>query len=390
MPPADFVPFALPDIGEAEIGAVADAMRSGWLTTGPRVAAFEEEFAQFLGGGVTAVAVNSATAGLHLALEACGVRPGDEVLVPDWTFTATAEVVRYLDAEPVIVDVDPVRLNIDYAAAERAITSRTTAVMPVHFAGCPVDRAATADFAARHGLKVVEDAAHSFPALSRGELIGRGTSDAVVFSFYATKTMTTGEGGMVVVNDGSMAARVRTMRLHGISRNVFDRYRSSAPSWFYEVVDAGYKYNLTDPAAAMGRVQLQRAEDMWQARGALAARYREAFADLPVECPAEAGLPGEPEGSRHAWHLFVLRLGDDAPLGRDEFIEAMAAAGVGCSVHFIPLHRHPYYRDRYGLVPESFPVAEREFARAVSLPLFSSMTEQQREKVVSAVREVLS
>ncbi len=390
MSQAGFVPFALPDIGEEEIEAVVEAMRSGWLTTGPRAAAFEEEFAAALGGGVTAIAVNSATAGLHLALDACGIGRGDEVLVPDWTFTATAEVVRYLDAEPVIVDVDPVRLNIDYAAAERAVTPRTKAVMPVHFAGFPVDREATAQFAARHGLKVVEDAAHAFPARSRGELIGQGTSEAVVFSFYATKTMTTGEGGMVVVRDPEMAGRTRTMRLHGINRDVFARYRSTAPSWFYEVVEAGYKYNLTDPAAAMGRVQLARSEAMWKARRALATRYREAFADLPVECPAEPGLDGEPDGTQHAWHVFATRLHEDAPLGRDDFIERMAEAGVGCSVHFIPLHRHPYYRDRYGLTPGEYPVAEREFGRVVSLPLFSSMNEEQREKVVDAVRSVLS
>lgn len=389
MSQVGFVPFALPDIGEQEIEAVVEAMRSGWLTTGPRAAAFEEEFAEAVGGGM-AIAVNSATAGLHLALDACGIGRGDEVLVPDWTFTATAEVVRYLDAEPVIVDVDPVRLNIDYAAAERAITPRTKAVMPVHFAGFPVDREATAAFAARHGLRVVEDAAHAFPARSRGDLIGRGASDAVVFSFYATKTMTTGEGGMVVVRDPEMAARIRTMRLHGINRDVFARYRSTAPSWFYEVVEAGYKYNLTDPAAAMGRVQLARSESMWQARRALATRYREAFADLPVECPDEPDPRSEPDGTQHAWHVFAMRLRSDAPMGRDEFIERMAAAGVGCSVHFIPLHRHPYYRDRYRLAPEDYPVAEAEYARVVSLPLFSSMSEEQRERVVAAVREVLS
>lgn len=389
MSQVGFVPFALPDIGEQEIEAVVEAVRSGWLTTGPRAAAFEEEFAEAVGGGM-AIAVNSATAGLHLALDACGIGRGDEVLVPDWTFTATAEVVRYLDAEPVIVDVDPVRLNIDYAAAERAITPRTKAVMPVHFAGFPVDREATAAFAARHGLRVVEDAAHAFPARSRGDLIGRGASDAVVFSFYATKTMTTGEGGMVVVRDPEMAARIRTMRLHGINRDVFARYRSTAPSWFYEVVEAGYKYNLTDPAAAMGRVQLARSESMWQARRALATRYREAFADLPVECPDEPDPRSEPDGTQHAWHVFAMRLRSDAPMGRDEFIERMAAAGVGCSVHFIPLHRHPYYRDRYRLAPEDYPVAEAEYARVVSLPLFSSMSEEQRERVVAAVREVLS
>lgn len=388
----EFIPFALPDIGEEEIEAVVEAMRSGWLTTGPRAAAFEREFAEYLGGGVVAIAVNSATAGLHLALDACGVGRGDEVIVPDWTFTSTAEVVRYLDADPVIVDVDPDTLCLDYAAAERAITPRTKAVMPVHLAGYPVDRAATAAFAARHGLRVVEDAAHSLPTYSRGRLIGAadalaGPGSAAVFSFYATKTMTTGEGGMVVVTDEAMATRIRTMRLHGISRDVFDRYRSTLPSWFYEVVEAGYKDNLTDPAAAMGRVQLRRQPQMFARRRELARRYREAFADLPVDLPSEPGA--EQPDSSHAWHLFILRLRAEAPIGRDDFIAAMASAGVGCSVHFIPLHRHPYWRDRYGLVPEAFPVAEREFARVVSLPIFSSMTDAQADRVIAAVRGIL-
>lgn len=385
------IPFALPDIGEEEIAAVTEAMRSGWLTTGPAAAAFEREFGDFLGGGVTAIAVNSATAGLHLALEACGIGPGDEVIVPDWTFTATAEVVRYLGAEPVIVDVHADTLCLDYAAAQAAVTERTKAVMPVHMAGHPVDRHETAAFAERNGLRVVEDAAHSLPTRSDGALIGSATAlagpgAAAVFSFYATKTMTTGEGGMIVLSDEDMAARIRTMRLHGISRDVFDRYRSTAPSWFYEVVEAGYKYNLTDPAAAMGRVQLRRQPEMFAARKALAERYRAAFGDLPLD------LPTEPDGSAssHAWHLFIVRLRAEAPVGRDDFIAAMAQAGVGCSVHFIPLHRQPYWRDRYGLAPEDFPVAEAEFARVVSLPIFSSMTTEQADRVVAAVRGILA
>ncbi|MBW3085880.1 UDP-4-amino-4-deoxy-L-arabinose--oxoglutarate aminotransferase [Austwickia sp. TVS 96-490-7B] len=380
------LPFALPDIGEEEIEAVVEAMRSGWLTTGPRAAAFEKEFAEFLGGGRTAIAVNSATAGLHLALDACGVGPGDEVIVPDWTFTSTAEVVRYLGADPVVVDVDPATLCLDYAAADRAVTSRTKAVMPVHFAGYPVDRQLTESFAAAHGVKVVEDAAHALPTSTRGQLIGATSSDATVFSFYATKTMTTGEGGMVVVTDPAMATRIRTMRLHGINRDVFDRYRSTAPSWFYEVVEAGYKYNLTDPAAAMGRVQLRRQPQMAAARASIAHRYLEAFADLPLDVPIEPDVPD----STHAWHLFVIRLRADAPVDRDGFIAAMAQAGVGTSVHFIPLHKQPYYRDRYHLSPEQFPVAEAEFARVVSLPIFSAMTQADQGKVVTAVRGILA
>jgi dTDP-4-amino-4,6-dideoxygalactose transaminase len=381
----DFLPFALPDIGEAEIAAVVESLRSGWLTTGPRAAAFESEFAEFLGEDLFAVALNSATAGLHLALEALGIGPGDEVIVPTWTFTATAEVVRYLGADPVIVDVDGATLNLDLAAAETAVTARTRAVMPVHFAGLPVSQSGLREFAERHGLAVVEDAAHALPTRSQGVVVGAGQSEATVFSFYATKTMTTGEGGMVVTRDEALAQRVRTMRLHGISRDIFDRYRSTAPSWHYEVVAPGYKYNLTDPAAAMGRVQLQRATSMGERRTEIADHYTEAFSDLPISVPVQAD-----PGDLHAWHLYVVQLRDEAPLGRDEFIQRMAHEGVGCSVHFIPLHRQPYWRDRYALVDAAFPAASGAFERVVSLPIFSSMTDDQVTRVSDTVRKLLT
>ncbi|WP_286957804.1 MULTISPECIES: DegT/DnrJ/EryC1/StrS family aminotransferase [Arsenicicoccus] len=383
MAPAPFIPFALPDIGEAEVQAAAEAMRSGWLTTGPNAAAFEREFAEFLGGGREAIAVNSATAGLHLALEALAVGPGDEVLVPDWTFTSTAEVVRYLGAQPVLVDVDPLTLNLDVERARAAVTGRTKAVLPVHMAGLPVDRRALRDFADEHGLKVVEDAAHAFPVRSGGDLVGQSDSDAVVFSFYATKTITTGEGGMVVTADPEMARRIRTMRLHGISRDVFDRYRSTKPSWHYEVVAPGFKYNLPDPAAAMGRVQLSRATQMRDARAAIAARYDAALADTGLGLPARAA---EPDG--HAWHLYIVRV-PGGGAARDAFIGRMADAGVGCSVHFIPLHRHPYWREQCSARPEDFPVAEDQFGRVVSLPAFSAMTDDQVDRVIAAVRSCL-
>lgn len=379
------IPFASPDIGEAEIEAAVEAMRSGWLTTGPRAAAFEKEFAESLGGGVEAIAVNSATAGLHLALEALGIGPGDEVLVPDWTFTSTAEVVRYLGATPVMVDVLAGTLNLDLTAAARAVTERTRAVIPVHFAGLPVPRTALARFARDHGLLVVEDAAHAHPCLSEGLPIGTGDSKCVVFSFYATKTMTTGEGGMVVTADPEVARRIRTMRLHGISRDVFDRYSSSLPSWHYEVVAPGFKYNLTDPAAAIGRVQLERSGSMRDRRAAIAERYLDAFSDLPLTLPACATDPGD----EHTWHLFVLRLAHPT-VDRNSFIEAMSELGVLCSVHFIPLHLHPYWRDSGELRPEDFPVAQESFEHAVSLPIFSAMTDEQVERVVAAVRTVLS
>lgn len=379
-----FLPFARPDITEAEIEAVVETMRSGWLTTGPNAAAFEKEFAEFLGGGRHAVAINSATAGLHLAFEAIGIGPGDEVLVPSWTFTATAEAVQYLGGDPVFVDSDPETLCMDLDDAARRITERTVAIAPVHYSGLAVPNGALKALADEHGLKVVEDAAHAFPTLNEGELVGAGQYEATVYSFYATKTMTTGEGGMVVTPDEELAKRMRVMRLHGIDRDVFDRYSSDKPSWYYDVVAAGYKYNLTDTAAAMGRVQLKRTPEMVARRTEIGARYDEAFADLPVQLPAHAK-----EGSSHAWHLYCLRLNDDAPLDRDRFIERMSEAGVGTSVHFIPLHLQPHWRDTYQLTPEQYPVATREFARAVSLPIFSAMTDDDVERVVDAVRSIL-
>lgn len=372
------LPFALPDVGEAEVEAMVSAVRSGWLSTGPQAKAFEEDFAGYCGDGVTALTVNSATAGLHLALEAIGVGPGDEVIVPTWTFTATAEVVRYLGAEPVFVDVDPVTLNIDLSSADSAVTERTRAIMPVHFAGLPVSPSAVRSIADRHGLKVVEDAAHALPASSEGELVGGGQSDATVFSFYATKTITTGEGGMVVTRSHEISDRIKVMRLHGISRDAFDRYRSTVPSWQYDVVAPGYKYNLTDPAAAMGRVQLGRARQMRDRRAEIAARYHAAFEGLDLQLPDRGSAD-----TLHAWHLYVVRVppGDD----RDQFIRELADRGIGTSVHFIPLHLHPYWRDRAGLTPDQFPRASAEFGRVVSLPIFSSMNEAQIERVVGAV-----
>ncbi|RME58909.1 DegT/DnrJ/EryC1/StrS family aminotransferase, partial [Candidatus Parcubacteria bacterium] len=339
-----FLPFALPDIGQEEIQEVVETLESGWITTGPRVRRFEKEFAEFLGGNIETVAVNSATAGLHLALEALGVGPGDEVIVPTYTFTATAEVVRYLGADPVLADVDPATFNLSLESIQRCLSERTKAVIPVHFGGMACDMYGILDFARRHGLKVVEDAAHALPARIGGALVGTLESDATVFSFYATKTMTTGEGGMIATRHKRVAERCRIMRLHGISQDVFDRYVSSRPGWFYEVVAPGYKYNMTDLAAAIGIHQLNKVERFRERRMEIARRYDKAFRGLPLSLPPRPARMDE-----HAWHLYVIRLTEDAPVTRDDFIDAMARLGVGCSVHFIPLHRHPYWRDRYQL-----------------------------------------
>jgi dTDP-4-amino-4,6-dideoxygalactose transaminase len=379
-----FLPFATPDIGEDEIAEVIDTLRSGWITTGPKTRQFEADFTAYLGGGVESMAVNSATAGLHLALEAVGVGPGDEVITTTHTFTATAEVVRYLGAHPVLVDVDLRTLCIDVERLEAAITPRTKVIIPVHFGGRAADMDAVLAIARRHGLRVVEDAAHALPTTHRGALIGTLDSDATVFSFYANKTLATGEGGMVVTRDAEIAARCKVMRLHGISRDSFDRYRSTTPAWQYEIVAPGFKYNLTDIASALGIHQLRRVNAMRDRRAQIAARFDAAFESLPCVLPPHAG-----DGDVHAWHLYVLRLKKEAPLSRADFIEALSARGIGTSVHYIPLHRHPYWRDTYGLTPDRFPAAEEYYAGAVSLPIYSRMTDDDVERVVEATTELL-
>jgi dTDP-4-amino-4,6-dideoxygalactose transaminase len=388
--PPPFLPFALPDIGEAEIAEVVDTLRSGWVTTGPKAARFEREFARFLGAadngeGLHCIAVNSATAGLHLAAEALGIGPGDEVITTTHTFTATAEVVRYLGADVKLVDIDPVTLNIDVAAIEAAITSRTKAIMPVHFAGLAADMSAIQALARRHGLKVIDDAAHALPTTCGGRLVGTLGSDATVFSFYANKTITTGEGGMLVTRDAALAARAKVMRLHGMNRDAFDRFTAKVPSWYYEIVAPGYKYNLTDIAAALGLQQLKRAETFRARREAIAAAYDAAFAGLPLVLP-----PRAQPGDTHAWHLYVLRLADDAPIGRDTLIERLFAAGIGCSVHYIPLHLHPYWRERYGLQPAQFPHSQHAYERMLSIPLFSRMSDGEVQRVIAAVRAAVT
>ena len=384
MNTSPFLPFARPDITEAEIDAVARAMHSGWVTTGPETKAFEQEFAAYLGGGVQAIAVNSATAGLHLALEAIGVKQGDEVIAPTLTFTATVEVARYLGADAKLVDVDPTTLNIDPAQIEAAITPRTKAILPVHYGGLACDMAAIFDIAQRHRLQVVEDAAHALPTTTKGALVGQLPSAAAVFSFYANKTMTTGEGGMVVTKDEALAARMRVMRLHGISRDAFDRFSSKTPAWYYEIVAPGFKYNMTDMAGALGRVQLKRLHAFLQRRQQLAARYLHALRDLPLVLPADA-----PAGDLHAWHLFVLRLSDAATITRDEVIQRLSDAGISTSVHYVPLHRQPYWRDRYQLRPEQFPVADMAYQRMFSIPLFTAMSDAEQERIITALRAIL-
>lgn len=381
----DFLPFSLPDIGDDEIHEVVDSLRSGWISTGPKALKFEEQFSQFLGDvSLQSISVNSATSGLHLALESLGIGPGDEVIVPDYTFTATAEVVRYLGAIPVFVDVDSKTFNMSVASFSSAITDKTKAVIPVHFAGLSCDMNAIIQIARSHSISVVEDAAHALPTLYNGNLIGTLHSDFTVFSFYANKTMTTGEGGMLVTRNLQLAKRCRIMRLHGISRDAFDRYTSTKPAWFYEIVAPGFKYNMPDIAAAIGIHQLKRLPAFQLKRSEMANFYNREFTGLPLELPS---LPDN--GSTHAWHLYPIRLKAGAAISRDEFIRKMAAQGIGCSVHFIPLHLQPYWRDAYALRPDMFPNSHAAYEKEVSLPLYTKMTNFDLHRVVRAVKTVL-
>jgi dTDP-4-amino-4,6-dideoxygalactose transaminase len=375
------LPFARPDISEADIAAVVEVLRSGWITTGVKVREFESAFAEQL-GTKHAVAVNSATAALHLALDALGLQRDDEVIVPTITFTASAEVVRYFDAVPVLVDVQSDTLCIDPDAVERAITPRTRAIMPVHLAGQSADMDAIMAIAHDHSLVVVEDAAHTLPCLYKGRNAGTiGRLGA--FSFYATKTITTGEGGMLVTDDDGYAERARIMSLHGMSRDAWKRYTKSG-SWRYDVVAPGFKYNMTDIAAALGLSQLARSDQLWERRTAIADRYTEAFSRVPaLEVPVV-----QPYGT-HSWHLYVLRLHlDRLRIGRDAFMEELRARGIMTSVHFIPLHTFTYYRSTYGYEDRTFPVACAEFNRMFSLPIYPGMTDEDVDDVIGAVVEV--
>jgi len=381
-PRTTFLPFALPYITQAEIDEVVDTLRSGWLTTGPKTKRFEREFAQRVGAPY-ALAVNSATAAMHLALDAIGLQPGDEVIVPDYTFTATAEVVVYFRARPILVDVDPVTCNIDPAQLEKHITPRTRAIMVVHIAGLPAEMDAIHAIAKAYSLPVIEDAAHAFPAKYRGQMIGT-ISDFTAFSFYVTKPLTTGEGGMLTTANPEYAERIAMMTLHGISRDAWKRYTSEG-SWYYEVLQAGYKYNMTDIAAAIGLHQLARSEWLLERRRAIAQRYTDAFSRLP-----ELETPLNPAHIEHAWHLYMLRLNlERLTITRDAFIQTLTKASIGSSVHFIPLHLHPYYRDMYQLAARDFPAALHAYQRVISLPIYPSMTDEDVKDVIAAVEQII-
>lgn len=377
----DVLPFHRALIEEEELRAVADVLRSGWLSTGPRVKEFEVAFARYTGAR-HAVAVNSCTAALHLALAAIGISEGDEVIVPTMTFAATGEVVLYFNARPVLVDCRKGSFHADCEQIERAITSRTRAIVPVHFSGYACDMDAILAIANRHGLKVIEDAAHAFPSRFRNRTIGT-LGDITCFSFYATKTLTTGEGGMATTQDPEIAERIRILSLHGISKDAWKRYTAEG-SWRYDILETGYKYNLTDILAALGLAQLAKSDAMRDRRAAIADRYSAALGSLEAY-----ETPCTPDDVQHAWHLYVLLLNPGAlRIDRNRVIDELKLRGIGTSVHFIPLHLHTLYQQRLGYLAGQFPNAEERFSRSISLPIYPAMTDRDADRVIEALQDI--
>jgi dTDP-4-amino-4,6-dideoxygalactose transaminase len=388
---ATHLPFSPPLLGDDEIAEVVETLRSDWITTGPKTAEFERRFAERV-GAPAGLALNSCTAGLHVALAALGVGPGDAVFTSTWTFCATANVIEHVGARPILLDVEPDTLNLDPAQLEKALAQldglRPAAVMPVHFAGHPCEMDQILDIAAAHDLAVVEDAAHSFPAAYRGEPIGalrdQRVPRAAAFSFYATKNITTAEGGMLT-GTPAFLDEARVWSLHGMSRDAWKRYGAGG-SWFYEVTRPGFKYNMTDMAASLGLHQLDRVDGFVARRAEIATRYRELLAGVDaIELPAERAHVD------HAWHLFVVRVRPELlTIGRNEVIDELSARKIGTSVHFIPVHQHPYYRDRYGYAPADIPVASGIFERVVSLPIYPQLTDADVDDVVGALVDIVA
>jgi dTDP-4-amino-4,6-dideoxygalactose transaminase len=378
----DLLPYNLPLIEEEEIQAVVDCLKSNWVTKGPKTVEFEKRFAEYV-GAKHAIAVNSCTAGLHIALVGAGIGEGDEVLTTPMTFTSTANVIIHCGATPVFVDIDPKTMNIDHTKIEEKITSKTKAIIPVHIAGLPCEMDEIMDIAKRHNLFVLEDAAHAVYTQYKGRMIG-SIGNATAFSFYATKNLMTGEGGMVTTNDEELAAKLRTYSLHGMSRNAWNRYTAKG-SWFYEVEFPGYKYNMTDIQAALGLAQLSKLGFMQTIRELTVEHYNEAFSKLP-----ELEIPTNLDHARHAWHLYVIKLNlARITVDRAEFIELLKEENISTSVHFIPVHLHPYYRDTYGYKHGDFPQAEGVFDRIISLPLYPRMSETDVQDVIEAVQTVV-
>jgi perosamine synthetase len=377
-----FIPFSLPLIEEEEKKDVLDALDSGWITTGPRVKQFEKRFAEYI-NCKNAIALNSGTAALHLALEAVGLKKGDEVIIPTMTFTATGEVVTYFKAKPVLVDCNEDTLLIDVDKIEKKINKKTKAIIPVHYGGQACDMDEILHLARKYNLKIIEDAAHSLPTKYKSKMVGT-FGDITCFSFYATKTITTGEGGMACTENDEFADRMKIMSLHGISKDAWKRYTTEG-SWYYEVIEGGYKYNMSDIAAALGTAQLKKCEKFNRKREQIANTYTKAFKEIP-----EINTPFVKEYGTHAWHLYVIQLNlAMLKINRAQLIEKMKENGVGCSVHFIPLHLHPYYKKTFGYEHEKFPVATHVYERIVSLPIYPKMTNQDVDYIIENVKKII-
>ena len=376
----DFIPFAKPSLGTEEEEAVLRVLRSGWLTTGKEAKGFENEFSQFIKTS-HALAVNSATSGLHLALEALGIKPGDKVITSPYTFTATAEVIRYLGADPVFADIDPETFNINPKAVEKLLEEDPSikGIIPVHIGGNPCDMDSLMEIKKKYNIFLLEDAAHAFPVRYKGKFLGT-FGDAGVFSFYATKTITTGEGGMIVTNNKTAAKRMSVMRLHGIDREIWDRYTSDKPSWQYSIVEAGFKYNMPDIAASMGREQLKKATLFLERRKQIAEFYIEKMKDLDF-----LKLPQYHED--HGWHLFMPKIiPEKLTISRNSFIDELVKKGIGISVHYIPLHIMPYYKQKYFYKEYDFPKTMDAYNTVFSLPIYPDLTSNQLNRIVAAVR----
>jgi len=377
----EFLPFSSPLISEDEITEVADTLRSGWLTTGPKVKRFEEGFAQYI-GSEHAVAVNSCTGALHLALVEAGIGAGDEVITTPFTFISTANVILHVGAKPVFVDIRRDTFNIDVEKIEAAVTPKTKAIIPVHYAGQPCEMDEIMEIARKHNLLVIEDAAHAVAAEYKEKKVG-AIGDVTCFSFYATKNLVTGEGGMVTTDDGEVAERIRILSLHGMSKDAWKRY-TAAGSWYYEVILPGYKYNMADIQASLGLHQLRKLPQFQKRREEIAKAYDEAFDDLDaIETPFV-----KPD-IKHAWHLYVIKIvPDKLTVDRSQFIEALRQEGIGTSVHFIPVHLHPYYRETFGFKEGDFPVAEETYERVISLPLYPKMSDEDVVRVIAALKKL--
>ena len=373
------IPFHKTHTTHEELNAAIEAIKSGWLTMGPKTVEFENAFKAYI-GSTEAVSMNSATAALHLALKAIGLQRGDEVIVPTTTFVATAEVVTYFDAIPVLCDIEVSTHNMNISKIEALITNKTKAIIPVHFAGQPCDMDEIYALAKKYDLKVIEDAAHAIPSSYKGVKIGNlESSDVTCFSFYATKTLSTGEGGMATTNNSDYAKSMKINRLHGISKDAWDRYTAKG-SWFYEIVDNGNKYNTTDINAALGLVQLKKQEMLREKRNHIANQYNEAFKD-----DKNIVIPFIKKDRETSWHLYVIKIDN-----RDEVIEKLKEAGVGCSVHFIPIHKHPYYKNKYGYKNKDYPVANRVFDKSLSLPIYPDMSNKEVAYVIEKVKEIVN